>query len=284
MIVSVPHPIPYQGSKRQLANQLLRYFPANVERMYEVFAGSAAFTLAVAYQQKAYQFSINDVLKPLIELWDQILQNPERLAMDYATIWHTQLENERETYSSIRNQYNSEHKPVHLLYLLARCVKNAVRFNALGEFNQSADHRRRGVHPIRMHKHILATSRLLHGKTKTQSVDFEQAILEPQQNDFVYLDPPYFGTSKPKDKRYFQQLEHKRLFTALESLNQRCVPFMLSFDGCCGEKDYAQPMPRELGLKRVELSAGRSTQATLLGRTEFTKESLYLSPALQRKL
>jgi DNA adenine methylase len=31
---------------------------------------------------------------------------------------------------------------------------------------------------------------------------------------------------------------------------------------------------------RVDLEAGRSTQATLLGRDEITVESLYLSPEL----
>jgi DNA adenine methylase len=34
----------------------------------------------------------------------------------------------------------------------------------------------------------------------------------------------------------------------------------------------------------VELEAGRSSQATLLGRAEVTVESLYLSPALAERL
>ena len=38
-------------------------------------------------------------------------------------------------------------KPDLLLYLLARCVKAAVRYNASGEFNQSPDNRRRGMPP-----------------------------------------------------------------------------------------------------------------------------------------
>jgi DNA adenine methylase len=39
-----------------------------------------------------------------------------------------------------------------------------------------------------------------------------------------------------------------------------------------------------LGLHLVELDAGRSSQATLLGRAEVTVESLYLSPALAERL
>jgi DNA adenine methylase len=37
-----------------------------------------------------------------------------------------------------------------------------------------------------------------------------------------------------------------------------------------------------LGLNKIEIEAGRSTQATLLGRKEITVESLYLSPNLLR--
>ena len=36
-------------------------------------------------------------------------------------------------------------------------------------------------------------------------------------------------------------------------------------------------------MKKVELHAGRSSQATLLGRNDVTIESLYLSPALLLK-
>ena len=46
MQMAVPHPIPYQGSKRQLAGAILRYFPESTARMVEPFAGSAALSLA----------------------------------------------------------------------------------------------------------------------------------------------------------------------------------------------------------------------------------------------
>ena len=44
----IPHPIPYQGSKRGIAEAILAYFPQHVTRLIEPFAGSAAVTLAAA--------------------------------------------------------------------------------------------------------------------------------------------------------------------------------------------------------------------------------------------
>jgi DNA adenine methylase len=47
-----------------------------------------------------------------------------------------------------------------------------------------------------------------------------------------------------------------------------------------GTKAYGPALPDELGMTRLLLHAGRSSQATLNGRTEATIESLYLSPGL----
>jgi len=39
-------------------------------------------------------------------------------------------------------------------------------------------------------------------------------------------------------------------------------------------------LPEHLNLIKIAIHAGRSSQATLLGRDDITIESLYLSPAL----
>ena len=53
------------------------------------------------------------------------------------------------------------------------------------------------------------------------------------------------------------------------------------YDGRTGDKSFGEPLPASLQLRHLEVCAGRSTQATLLGRTDVTYESLYLSPALR---
>ena len=46
-MVSLPHPIQYQGSKRSLASDILRFLPGKVERLVEPFAGTGAVSVAV---------------------------------------------------------------------------------------------------------------------------------------------------------------------------------------------------------------------------------------------
>ncbi|PGH40679.1 MAG: DNA adenine methylase, partial [Candidatus Nephrothrix sp. EaCA] len=81
--MKLPHPIPYQGSKRNLAGQIMRFYPEGVGRLIEPFAGSAAMTIASAFYFKANRFIINDINKPLIQLWDCIINNPKTISKRY---------------------------------------------------------------------------------------------------------------------------------------------------------------------------------------------------------
>ena len=69
----MPQPIPYQGSKRSIAKYILHYFPKHIDNFYEPFAGSAAITVASAFNQKANHYLLNDIDQPLMNLWKQII-------------------------------------------------------------------------------------------------------------------------------------------------------------------------------------------------------------------
>ncbi|MBI4363122.1 MAG: DNA adenine methylase [Euryarchaeota archaeon] len=273
----VPHPIPYQGSKRQLAPRILGLVEhRRFRRLYEPFSGSAAITLAAARLNVADEYVLGDSLKPLIDVWNAILAAPENLANDYAEIWSGQVGDSIGHYNRVRDDFNATGNPAKLLYLLARCVKNSPRFNQDGMFNQSPDRRRRGKAPSRMRRDILGASALLCGRTLVRLGDFTTTMADATPADIVYLDPPYEGVTTGHNRRYYQGLERRRLVSALESLVRRGVPFVLSYDGRCGGRAYGQPLSENLGIARLELNAGRSTQATLNGRSEQTIESLYV--------
>jgi DNA adenine methylase len=273
-----PHPIPYQGSKRILAPEILAIVSTRkFRRLYEPFAGSAAITIAAANMKLASEYVMSDILQPLMDIWHQILTSPYTLANEYERLWSEQLDNDKNYYYKVRDDFNRFRQPAPLLYLLTRCVKNAPRFNQQGDFNQSYDKRRLGMHPNKMRIEILSASLLLAKSTKALGSEFEAAIAEATADDLVYLDPPYEGTSSGVNKRYYRGVDRDRLIAILHDLNERDVPYLLSYDGRCGDKTYGPALPEELQLTRLELVAGRSSQSTLSGRSEITVESLYVS-------
>ncbi len=281
---NTPHPIPYQGSKRWAADVILGYFPKNLKRLIEPFAGSAAISLAAAKQGKAEEFWLNDLNEPLMRLWKEIVNRPDDLAAAYETLWREQENHEREYYNSIRDKFNKCNRPDYFLYLLARCVKASVRYNPQGQFNQSPDNRRKGATPGEMRRRIKGASLLLHGRTLLTAHDYRQVLSEVTPNDFVYMDPPYQGVCNNKDKRYLKTIHFDDFVAALSDLTSRGCLFIVSYDGKTGNREFGQHLPASLELTHIEVDAGRSTQATLLGRNDRTVESLYLSPALVKQL
>lgn len=278
--MNAPHAIPYQGSKRRLAGTVLSFLPRAINTLFEPFAGSGAITIAAAQRHLARRYVINDSLVPLVGIWQGILTSPGDLANRYRAIWQQQLGRERAYYEAIRDAFNADGDPAKLLYLLARCVKNAVRFNRYGFFNQSADNRRKGTNPEKMASNIHSVHSLLSPHCEAMATDYSQVIAEARSGDLVYMDPPYQGTSLGRDQRYFASLDLTKFVDQLERLNQRGVPYLVSFDGSCGTRSYGRELPSDLGLTKVSIEVGRSSQATLNGREEITVESLYLSPAL----
>ncbi|MHB8519274.1 MAG: DNA adenine methylase [Limisphaerales bacterium] len=282
--MKVPHPIPYQGSKRNLAAQILACCPSEVDTLIEPFAGSGAITLATAARGLAHRFHLNDLNEPLMDLWRMIIGEPHELARQYEVIWRAQHDDRREYYDTIREEFNRGRKPHHFLYLLARCVKAAVRYNADGEFNQSPDNRRMGALPETMREQILGASFLLKGKTDCTAEDYKSVVARASAADLVYLDPPYQGVCGERDPRYLKGVLFDEFVDVLQGLNARDLSYIVSYDGRTGDKVHGRSLPRELRLRHIELDAGRSPQETLLGRAAVTYESLYLSPALTERL
>jgi DNA adenine methylase len=275
--ISVPHPIPYQGSKRRLAVAILSHVErGRFKRLVEPFAGSAAVTLAAANQQLFSSFLIADRLEPLAELWKLVIAAPDTIADGYECLWRRERERPIDEYYVIRTEFNADRDPSKLLYLLARCVKNAVRFNPSGEFNQSPDKRRSGTHPDSMRENLRAAHRLLSKRSVAVSSDFFDLFETAEEGDLFYLDPPYQGTSEGRDSRYISGVSRERMIEGLTLLNRKGVSFILSYDGSCGERTYGERLPVEVG-SRILLDVGRSSQATLNGGDDVTIESLYLS-------
>jgi len=204
---NLPHPVQYQGSKRNLASFILSFFPDKIDRLVEPFAGTGAISIAASAKQYAQRFWLNDLNKPLIELLKLIIDNPHEIADIYANIWNEQHHDSVSHYFDVRTRFNQTNDPQLFLYLLARCVKGSVRYNSEGLFNQSPDKRRKGTIPATMSKNIAGVSSLLKGKCQFTAWDYRKVLAAAQKTDLVYLDPPYQGVCGNRDSRYLSGID-----------------------------------------------------------------------------
>ena len=159
---TTPHIVQYQGSKRNLAPQILRYIPQKFNRLIEPFAGMAAITIAVSSQNRADRYLLNDLNKPLVNILEESITNPQRLIDNYTKVWCEQLTFEGgsvEHFYKVREDFNKGNQcAANMLYLLARCVKGSVRYSSSGMFNQSPDKRRMGTNPKNLARNVYMIS------------------------------------------------------------------------------------------------------------------------------
>ncbi|MBR5081724.1 MAG: DNA adenine methylase [Bacteroidales bacterium] len=284
---NVPHIVQYQGSKRILAPQILRFIPSKFKRLVEPFAGMAAITIAVARQNRADNYLVNDLNVPLVAILKSAIETPIELYSEYAKVWNEQFEypgGSVEHFYKVREDFNhGQQTPANMLYLLARCVKGSVRYGNNGQFNQSPDKRRNGTSPQTLKANVMAISYYLKGKTTFISKDYREVLNEAKEGDVVYMDPPYQGVSNVRDNRYYSGIDFYDFVEAVDNLNCRGIDFLISYDGKCGNKQYGEDLPDELGLQKVMLNAGLSSQSLLLGKKEITYEALYVSKGLQQR-
>jgi DNA adenine methylase len=284
VLEGVPHALPYQGSKRVLAHAIVPLLPADIDILVEPFCGSAAVAVGALYAGAAPRVELSDVNQPLVRLWRRIIDDPGGLATEYQRIWDAAVVDPARQYALVRDRFNAAHGPADLLYLLARCVKAAVRYNARGEFNQGPDHRRLGADPSRMRHRLHRTSSVLTGRSVVAAGDYSIGLQAAGRHAVVYLDPPYQGTSGTGDSRYLAGLCRADFAAELKRAIDARTSFIVSYDGSTGGRTYGADLPAELGLLHLHVLAGISSQSVLSGAAQQTIESLYLSPALVERL
>ena len=244
----------------------------------------AAISIAAAYDNRTNNFHINDLNEPLLRVLQSAIEHPQELIDSYTKVWEEQFsygENHVQHFYAVRERFNNgEDTPANMLYLLARCVKGAVRYSKNGNFNQSPDKRRHGTNPKKLAPNLHAISYLLKGKTTFSSLDYHVMLEIARPGDLVYMDPPYQGVSNVRDNRYFAGVSFNDFSKAIEILEDKGVNYIMSYDGECGGKEYGEELPANLNCKKFILKAGLSSQALLLGKKSTTFESLYISKAL----
>lgn len=275
-----------------MLGQILSLFPdGGVPLLIEPFAGSAAIAVGARYYGLATDIALSDVNGPLVELWRNIIDRPDALLAEYERMWAEQqvgdstdpLVNAKSFYFQKRDEFNQTQDSHILLYLLARCVKAAVRYSKTGDFNQSADNRRLGARPSNMRERITQASALMQG-AKIEQASYERPLTDAPADALVYMDPPYQGTSDVPDHRYLSGLDRDAFARTLRRAVANGVSFVVSYDVVREDRKYGDALPEELGLLHRHVTVGVSTQATLSGRREITVESLYMSPALVDRL
>ena len=268
--------IKWSGSKRSQAQNIVGFFPREIETYYEPFCGGCSVLRAMFETDiKVKHYVCSDTNITLIGLWQLIKSNPKLVSTQYKKLW-TQLnsledvEQQKEFYEKIRDKFNKEKNPLDFMFLNRTCFNGLIRYNKKGEFNSPFHLNRGGIKPDTFEKIIKEWSKLLN----QHNVDFKMLTyqwVKPSADDFMYLDPPYANTKGIYD----QEFDNVKFF---KWLKKAPCKWALSYDGKSGKEDNTYDVPKELYNEHYYLESGNSSFKRITETDNNAKvfESLYL--------
>lgn len=245
-------PLFYVGDKYKLYPKIRKYFPKTINRFIEPFTGGGSVFLNV----NANEYLLNDIDTNVINIHRFLIEQSENPTAFFYSIFeviqeynlsHSYVKDivpqelkekwiktyyakfNKNGFDKLKADYNSstEKSVLHLYLLLIFGFNRMLRFNSKGEYNLPV-----GNVDFNKNTEVALNDyfRLIKQKNihfhNLDFLDFFKQI-DFQENDFVYLDPPYLITFSEYNKLWNEETE-KRLLDFLEFLDTQNVKFAVS--------------------------------------------------------
>lgn len=269
--------IKWSGSKRSQAENILTYFPKEIDTYYEPFCGGASVLRRLLSSDiKVNHYICSDLNGGLIDLWNEIINHPEQVSSYYKKLWEglnvdDDKQRKKEYFTDVRERYNREHNPLDFMFIMRTTTNGMPRYNRDGAFNNSFHVTRDGINPNSLEKIIFEWSKLLKDN-KVEFIACSYDEIKPKSNDFMYLDPPYANTKG----MYYGTIDYIKLW---DWLRKSPCKYALSFDGISGKEDNTWNVPTDIYSRHEYLLSGNSSFKRTIGKSNdsIVYESLYIS-------
>lgn len=254
------------GNKQKQADDIIRYFPENFNTYFEPFLGSGG-VLGTLHPNKAIA---SDVFAPLIEIWQALNQDKERLKLWYSERYALIASlGKKEAYAQVLAAYNQQPNGADLVFILRTCYGGVVRFRKKdGHMSTPC-----GAHNPMTPDKFAERVDIWHERTQGVEFilsDFADMMDRAKAGDLVYCDPPYVDSQTILYGA--QAFSLSRLFEKIAECKARGVYVALSIDGTkySGKKLCDVDVPEGLFEREEFIHVGRS----MLKRFQMDGKSL----------
>jgi len=264
--------VKWVGGKRQLVKELVEsHFPkgydTNCNSYYEPFLGGGALLFTL----KPKKAVINDINTELMNCYQVIRDLVAELIEDLK-----RHENELNYFYEIRNwDRNEDYKcktPVQrasrFIYLNKTCFNGLYRVNSQGQFNTPFG--RYNQPNILDIDSLRAVSRYLNeNQVEILNLDFQEAVKDANQGDFIYFDPPYDTAPERAgftsyDSKGFRRDDQIRLKQTFDDLSSRGCKILLSND----YNDFIVDLYRDYNQTKISAIRAINSDASKRGKVD----------------
>jgi DNA adenine methylase len=242
------------GNKQRFATKIISYFPKSFNTYIEPFLGSGG-VLSTFAPNKGIG---SDTLKPLMEIWTCLKENPDELKKWYSDRWNKMKKNDKvSVYNEIRENYNKNPNGADLLFMCRSCYGGVIRFRKIDGGMSS---------PCGIHDPITPTSfsnRVDSWNPRVQNTKFlnegyESVMKNSKKGDLIYCDPPYVDSQKILYGG--QDFLFNNLIEIIKECKDRGVFVAVSIDGVkkSGKIKTELNLPDGLFEREIFVKIGRS--------------------------
>ena len=207
--------IKWSGGKSEEIKMFIKYFPENYEKYIEPFVGGGS----VFFYINPKNGIINDIHKELIDLYKCIAEGKRQDIYEFME----NMKNDEETYYKIRDEMiitDILDNAKRFYYQRKTCFRGMLRYNKNGKFNI----------PFGKYKNInyeelkdIKYEELLK-RTEILNVDYKYLFENyNNENNFMFLDPPYDSEFTDYGYCKFDKEEHKNLAILFKTTKIKCL-------------------------------------------------------------
>ncbi|MBX0310521.1 MAG: DNA adenine methylase [Sulfurihydrogenibium sp.] len=182
----------YPGGKSKVAEKIIACMPTNIKEFREPMVGGGSISLVLKQLFPNIKIKINDLNYDLICFWKTLRDNPDKLIKEIKKI--------KETYKDGKKLYNkliNENDGNELEKAVRFFILNRITFSGIVDssgYSQQAFEKRftdSAIEKLKYASKIIKDFEITHG-------DYENLLFENGENVFIFLDPPYYSTTKSK--------------------------------------------------------------------------------------
>lgn len=229
-------PIRWAGSKRRLLPTLASYWNTSHRRYIEPFCGSCALYFLLRPREAL----LSDANPELVHFLVTMQSSASEVWMHAVGI-----PRQKKQFLELRSQNPSDldriARAARFLFLNRNCFNGLYRTDRNGHFNVPFSALRTGELPT-LADFLRSAERL--SRAKIVLSDFGRTLARVRSGDFVYLDPPYYVSSRRVFRDYgarvFSTADIERLAGHLERIDQKGASFLLSFADCSDIREVSR--------------------------------------------
>lgn len=213
MIDFIKSPFNYMGNKFKLLPTLFSYFPEKIDNFVDLFGGGGDVSINMV--NKCNQVYMNDINKYIINIFKEFQKHSDKYILDFIeekiNFYKLSLDNS-DGYYKYREAYNTGLNSTYLdLYTLSRySFDSHMRFNEKGEMNEAAGTGKTSFNNSQKERLLLMlplTKKIIFSNLDFREFNFNNFT----EDDFIYLDPPYFNSNADYNNRFIKWSEKEQI-------------------------------------------------------------------------